>query len=343
MSVRIRHSSLPKLSVSSGGCACFESAGGSSPAAERGTKMDEVFRKAYNGDAKALDTLSKADREAVEWAIDAVRSHAAGDEVITNEEQLKVRTSLIDHTGTEDARIPSRCLSLDLKTGQMRNYKEQMAAYALGNMETLFADHWTCVLVFCDQRTIVTHEFTYDEAKSIVEEVISGALDINKQPTACDYCAWCARRNTCPAVVQPVANTQLIVEEGHLSLDLIKRDLAASPVRLAQFLRAANVFKKELWDFAKDEAKRKLELGEEVPGWKLQTTKGSETFDTLAIISAAATTDASMTDVVELMGGEVSGKKFRDWTEARGYTPSASEAKMSDGITKLVEVKAKKK
>ncbi len=339
----IRHSSLPKLSVSSGGCACFESAGGSSPAAERGTNMDEVFRKAYNGDAEALESLSKADREAVEWAIETLRGYAAGDAVITDPESLKVRTSIIDHTGTEDARIPSRCLSFDLKTGQMRNYMEQMAAYALGNMEAMFADHWTCVLVFCDQRKTVTHEFTFEDAKRIVEDVVAGVLDVNKQPTACDYCGWCARRNTCPAVVRPVADTQLIVEEGQLSLEVIKRDLLANPDRLGKFLRAANVFKKELWDFAKDEAKRKLEAGEEVPGWKLQASKGSETFDTLSIIEAAVTTDATMTDVVELMGGEVSGKKFRDWTSARGYTPSETEAKIGTGITKLVEIKAKKK
>jgi len=343
VSVRIRHSSLPKLSVSSGGCACFESAGGSSPAAERGTRMDEVFRKAYNGDAEALSTLPAADRKSVEWAIATLRDHAAGDDVITDEKQLRVSTAGIDHVGTEDARIPSRCLSFDLKTGQMRNYMEQMAAYALGNMEATFSDHWTCVLIFCDQQKVVSHEFTHEQAKAIVEEVIAGVLDVNKQPTACDYCGWCARRNTCPAVVQPVANTQLIVEEGHLSLDVIKRDLVASPERLSKFLRAANVFKKELWDFAKDEAKKKLEAGEEIPGWKLQTTKGSEVFDTLSIIEAAVTTDATMTEVVEMMGGEVSGKKFRDWAEARGYTPSATEAKQTAGITKLVEVKAKRK
>ena len=50
-----------------------------------------------------------------------------------------------------------------------------------------------------------------------------------------------------------------------------------------------------------------------------------------------------MTDVVELMGGEIDGKKFREWAEKRGYTPSALEAKNKPGFTRMLEVKGKKK
>ena len=60
-------------------------------------------------------------------------------------------------------------MSADLKTGQLRNYREQMAAYALGFMEATFRTEWTSHLLFCDQRQLITHRFTYDEAKALVE------------------------------------------------------------------------------------------------------------------------------------------------------------------------------
>ena len=57
-------------------------------------------------------------------------------------------------------------MSADLKTGQLRNYREQMAAYALGFMDATFRTEWTAHLLFCDQRQLVTHRFTYEEAKA---------------------------------------------------------------------------------------------------------------------------------------------------------------------------------
>lgn len=335
----LRHSLLPKLAVESGGCACYVSAGGSSPAAQRGTDMDAAYRAAIDGNVTLLDQLTEADRKSVQWAIERTLAYALSDDLIVDEERLKVRTSLFDHTGTEDARIPARQISLDLKTGQMRNYKEQMAAYALGNMESHFVDSWTCVLLFADLQDEVIHEFTHDQAKAIVSAVISAYNDPNKQPTACDYCGWCAKRNTCPAIVGPVSESLAVVESVEGNLADLRHQLVASPEKLGKFLKAANLFKKELWDYAKDQAKEKLAKGEEIPGWKLSKTKGSEVFDVLAIVEAAVTTNATIADVVELMGGEIDGKTFRAWAEKRGFTPSSSEAKTKSGTTRLIESK----
>jgi len=138
----IRHSSLPKLAQ----CACYESASGeSSPAAARGTKMDEAFRFALSGDRTLIDKLdADEDKQAVIWAVDRVIEISEGKGILSDESKLKVKTPGIDHVGTEDCRIPSLCISCDLKSGQVRDYENQMMAYAYGNMAREFCDEWTC-------------------------------------------------------------------------------------------------------------------------------------------------------------------------------------------------------
>ena len=89
-------------------------------------------------------------------------------EIITAEDRCKIEC--LGLTGTADAWLPELGMSADLKTGQLRNYREQMAAYALGFMDATFRTEWTSHLLFCDQRQLVTHRFTYDEAKALVSE-----------------------------------------------------------------------------------------------------------------------------------------------------------------------------
>lgn len=305
--------------------------------------MDAVYRSMFSGDASSLQTLAPEEQEAVIWAVATTKRLAGDNAVITDEDSLKVVVPGIDHVGTEDARVVESSMSLDLKTGQIRNYREQMAAYALGNMQTYFVPKWTCVLLFADHKAEVVHEFTFEEAKAIVDEVINDFNDPNKVPTPCDYCCWCAKKNTCTALVRPIAESLEIIEQPKLTLEDMKHQLVSNSARLGAFLSAANLFKKELWDYAKDHAKKMMEQGEDVPGWKLSKTKGTEVFDTLAIVEAALTTEATITEIVELMGGEIDGTRFREWAEKRGYTPSAIEAKTKSGFTRMLEVKGKKK
>ena len=307
-------------------------------------RMDAAFRSGFSGDTSLLKALEAEEQDAVTWAVSTTKRFACTYEIVTDERSLKVIVPGMEHhTGTEDARVPDLSLSLDLKSGQIRNYREQMAAYALGNMAAYFVPKWTCVLLFADQRVEIVHEFTYDEAKAIVDEVLADFHDPAKVPTPCDYCGWCAAKNTCPALVRPIAESLEIIEAPKLTLEDMKHQIVSNPARLGAFLAAANLFKRELWDYAKDHAKSMMERGEEVPGWKLSKSSGGEIFDVLAIVEAALTTKATMTDVVELMGGEIDGKKFREWAEKRGYTPSAIEAKNKPGFTRMLEVKGKKK
>jgi hypothetical protein len=334
----IRHSSLPKLAQ----CACYESASGeSSPAAARGTKMDEAFRFALAGDSSKIELLDTSDdKKAVIWAINQVQAIAGDNDIISDESKLKVKTPNIEHEGTEDCRIPSLSVSCDLKSGQVRGYYEQMAAYAYGNMERDFAPEWTCYLIFCDQQKIIKHHFSYDQSKAIVEEVLESANDQGKKPSPCEYCKWCANSQTCQALAVAANDTLEIVDNDiQANLAQLKEFLAADPERLSVFLKKASIFNSELVDWAKDLIRERLTNNEPVVGYKLQNSKGIEYCDAETIYSA--TQECSVEDIIELFGGKIKANELREFAEKRGI-PFNFPAYRSKDIIRMVEDKPKK-
>ena len=331
----IRHSSLPKLDA----CPCFESAGGQSPAAGRGVKIDSVQRRLLAGDKTAIKDLTEPkDIEAAQWGVQELLRLADGAKVETNEANLKVITPGMTHEGTEDARASRICTSYDFKTGQIYDYEAQAAAYSYGNMEREFADQWTFHLLFTDQKIIVTHHFTLNEAKAIVERILAKANNPDKKPESCRYCGWCAKRSTCVEVVGPVTETQAIVASD-VSIDTIKADLSSDPVRLGAFLKKATIFKKELWDWAKDEARRQMEAGTAIDGFRLVKVKDSETFPVEVVAEAAQATQATYLEIARLIGDDIKGDVLRKWAEPRGYFPQADQAVYTKNNARLTESK----
>ncbi len=207
---KIRPSSLPKLAA----CRCFEGAPGTSEAAERGTRIDKAIRVMWARMAGAewakveeLPELKADEKDAVMWALDQLDSLSQDGElpIETCEEKLRAVSKV---AGVKDGTMDALCVAgeflVDFKSGQVRNYKEQMAAYALSCMDEFFADSWTAYLLFVDQRAIVAHSLTADEARRIVQAV----LDRPCEPEHCEYCTWCAKFTTCPVVTGAVASVQ---------------------------------------------------------------------------------------------------------------------------------------
>lgn len=335
----MRHSLLPKLAE----CACYESKQGEAgPAAQRGTKLDARFREALQTGKLNDNDLAKDDIKAVKWAIKQVKAIAGDNPIISDEALLKVQTPGIDHIGTEDVRIPDIQRSVDLKTGSIRSYYQQMAAYAYGNMESHFCESWTCYLVFCDQKEVVEHHFTLEQAKGIVESVIAAYNDPNKKPSQCAYCSWCAKKDTCPAVVQPVQEVRSIMEKDQ-NLAVLRQEIVDDPERLARFLQLNKVFESELVRPLKDAAKDQLEQGQELQGWKLSDVKGTEYFDKVAIVSCAISGKWGMDDLVEAMGGTMKAETMMELCE-KYRTPYPQEhIRQKAGFTKLIEDKRKRK
>jgi hypothetical protein len=337
--MNIRHSLLPKLAE----CPCYESKKGEAgPAAQRGTLLDGRFREALvTGELNEVD-LSKDDIKAVKWAVKQVKKIAGGNPIITEENLLKVKTPGIDHIGTEDCRIPEIQTSLDLKTGQIRSYFAQMSAYAWGNMEANFCEEWTCYLIFCDQKEIVEHKFTLAKAQEVVEGIINEYVNPEKLPSVCQYCSWCAKKDVCPAVVGPVVEANHLMDSTQ-NLAVLREEIANDPVRLSRFLEINKMFESELVKPLKEIAKEKLEAGEELQGWKLSQVKGSEYFDKVTIVRAAISGKWGMDDLVDALGGTMSGSTFRELCEKYRTPVIEEEAKRKDGFSKMIQAKNKNK
>lgn len=330
----LRHSALPKLQK----CPCFESAGGTSPAASRGTKIDSVIRRTIQGE-DCISELETADQEVALRGIEMVKSLVPeGTEIETRESELWVKTPGIEHVGTEDIRAQKIRKSFDIKTGQIYDYEAQMAAYALGNMTRFFEPEWTCYLLFVDQNQIVEHHFTMDSATQLVEGIIKRYNDPDKVPVSNSYCSWCAIKNTCPQVVKPTEQTLRVVN-NEVSIDTLKAQLA-EPEKLGKFLKACNIFKKELWDWAKEEAKERIERGEVVPGWRISKAKGKEEFTPETVAFAAQSCGVTYKELAELFGN-IGAEDFRKWAAARDYFPSNEEVVIGKESTRLIEDKKK--
>jgi hypothetical protein len=302
--------------------------------------MDAAFRAFLMGKPVTGD-LTTEELEAVMWAVDTARDIADGAEIEADEVNLKVNTPGMDHVGTEDMRCEAIQMSADLKTGSLRSYFQQQAAYALGNMDRTFTQDWTTHLIFCDQREVVSHVWTYEKAQEVVSEVLASATDPNRKPTSCEYCSWCRKADTCVALTAPVVETLATVESS-VSLEEIRQSLLADPVRLGKFLKAESIFSKEFVKPLKDAAKAQMVAGAEVPGWKLQKQKGSETFNRLSIVRAAVAGKSGLDDLVEALGGEMGGATFRAWCGKMGVAVQDGEAEIGKEIVKLVEDKPKK-
>ena len=260
----LRPSNLPKLAI----CACFEPNAEAGPAAARGTMLDGVFRRRLHGDKSDDTAIAKDELDAVDWAIDTLRAIAGTANIITDEDRCKIECSGL--TGTADAWLPELGMSADLKTGQLRNYREQMAAYALGFMDATFRTEWTSHLLFCDQRQLVTHRFTYDEANALVTDVIARFHDATKEPVVCDYCSWCAKCDSCPARLELAAKA-LTPTEPAFNFE----GILADNEKLGHFLTACAVLD-DFRESAEEAAKKRLIAGDKIPGWKLSSRKAPE-------------------------------------------------------------------
>lgn len=292
-----RHSSLPKLAL----CGQYEGAPGeSSPAAQRGSKLDAIFRLAWQtGDMGSHDGISTEDASVVRWAINAMMrmrtSHL--DTVETDDARCKVKTPGMDHVGTADAICVHGGWHADLKTGQIYDYEAQMAAYALGLMHEHMRGTWTAHLIFADQQKVVSRTFTYAGAREIVQHVLS---NIGTAPVINDYCGWCAKSLTCSARVAASETALATTFETFAAM-------LADPSRLGEFLLRCRTFD-DFREAAETEARLLLAEGVEVPGWRLQKPRVTEFVDAEVLIGNLANLDP-----VELLRahGSMSAAKAR--------------------------------
>lgn len=214
----------------------------------------------------------KPARKGVEWALEKMQELAGeGVECITDEAELTVDVEGLDADSVADGNAPDALVGFDLKTGKVSNYLEQMAGYALGFMAANFADRYTMHLLFCDAQEVVTHAFTYDEARNIVLGIRAKVLDPDRKPVVNQHCSWCALNETCTPRLE-AAQRALEYANG-LNVREGIGEILGSPSKLSAFLDACDALK-GFENVAQNRARWKLEEGEELHGWALTRVLG---------------------------------------------------------------------
>lgn len=336
----LRPSSLPKIAI----CPAYQARGGEAGGpAFRGTLMDQAFRLTVAGEklirtpdgeyleahetgpgqrgeeVEALDVLPSriaalSDKfpdydppddgvEGTLWTIK--RAKLFDDNIVTKESELWVDVPHIPSGGVADMLFPDIAEHGDMKTGQIRNYREQMAAYALGFMDRFFASKWRAHLLFCDQKQVVTHDFTYEEALGIVLGLRAAQQDPDRKATPNEYCSWCGLFETCHAR-RELATRTFAYTNLQERWDTIKDD----PEELSAFLLAADA----LQDFIKEGKAAGVDIigdGVEMPGWKRVNKQGNEYVDIEAIIARVNKAGLPVGEVLRTLLSSVTGTKAR--------------------------------
>ena len=268
--MKIRHSSLPKLAL----CGQYEGTAGNSSAASRGTMLDGVFRDAWVSGELPRE-LNDEDTAAIRWALaQCIQLGGGADGLETADAKCKIQTSGLEHMGTADGIAVRGKWLIDLKSGQVYDYTGQMAAYALGLMETHFEQEWTTHLLFCDQQKVVTQYWTYTSARETVQAILD---NVGTAPKENDYCGWCAKSLTCLARIKSSDHALSVMDgiqpktpQDHGFLQLLE-----DPARIGKFLAACSTLE-DFRDAAKAKACELLEAGQQVPGWRLQKPRATE-------------------------------------------------------------------
>jgi hypothetical protein len=159
-------------------------------------------------------------------------------------------------------------------------------------------------LLFCDQRRVITHHFTYTEARDIVNAVLG---NVGTAPRMNDYCGWCNHASTCPPRVAAAESALATTDQSMLAI-------LNDPAKLGDFLDRCRVFD-DFREQAEKHARRLIEQGTDVPGWKLGKARRTETVEAQELVNWL---DRLKPADVVLAQGPLSAKKARSLFEQAG-------------------------
>jgi hypothetical protein len=340
MSKEISPSTLPKLAE----CALFEGAGGTSSAAERGTEIDKAIRNLIleNTTSTVVVDMRKVgeDFSPITYGVDELTRLAKGSFVETREEYLAMAVPGLSKLGTADAVCKAEKWVADIKTGQVRNYREQLAAYALACMEDNFDTSWTAHVVYVDQKLIRSYDFSYEEAQQITKRTIDRATSADAKPTPCEYCSWCKHYHSCNAIVRQAESAiALIPDVTGNSIDAIRQRILATAESMGAFAKEWKLAEKEIAEPVLGHLKTRLENGDEVPGWKLTSMSGRKFVETEAI--AKASQNITKETLILALGGKMSEKSYLELCANNGVEPDTTAVQTGAPTTQLRQTKVK--
>ena len=334
MSKEISPSTLPKLAE----CALFEGASGTSAAAERGTAVDIAIRNLISAENDVA--IVGEDAGAIAYGVEELTRLAKGSFVETREEYLAMAVPGLSKLGTADAVCKEQKWVADIKTGQVRDYRNQLMAYSLACMEDNFETSWTAHVIYVDQAMIRSYEFTYEEAKQGTQRTIDRATSADAKPTPCEYCSWCKHYNNCNAIVRQAESAiALIPEATGNSIEAIKDRILSTPESLGAFIREWKLAEKEIAEPLLGHLKTRLESGDEVAGWKLTSVSGRRFVEHEAI--AKASEGISKETLILALGGKMSEKSYLELCANNCVEPDQDAVKTGAHSLQLRQTKIK--
>tara|TARA_S200002703_G_scaffold132699_2_gene120599 strand:+ start:4538 stop:5587 length:1050 start_codon:yes stop_codon:yes gene_type:complete len=242
-----------------------------------GTIRHEALESKWESDNQRIAShlaplLDDRDIEGIEWAFDYMQIHAP-----LNDYPLRIEQAYaVYHPETGNEIMVGH---LDYVCGdhifdvkwRRRNYREQMAAYALAIMQARKSKLVTVHVLYMESHQSEVIQYAHDEAWDEVKRVINRAEDPQGDPTPCDYCGWCSRVLACKPYLESVQTLGEWVDPLEAAMDrsLVKDD----PIHLARALhlyRRVKFWGEQLEEFALEQSMGGLDL----PGFELTERKG---------------------------------------------------------------------
>lgn len=170
----------------------------------RGTACHVALAKVLTRRSDPFAGLSDREVGQVRWVAEKVVDIAAAAGYGPEEIKVEQRVThlkpdfTVQYFGTLD--IEFGPFILDAKFGEERDYFPQLAGYALPVQERDESHRIFAKIVYGRLKRVSSYVIDYTTAESVVHGILARRADPNRQPTLNQYCGWCAKRLTCPAI-----------------------------------------------------------------------------------------------------------------------------------------------
>lgn len=269
-------------------CACYDSAEGSSEAADRGTLQHKylecLLRKTPEAETTRtlenlalelkIDDITEEEKSGVKWAFDEIKLQAAG-RPIESEVKIYYYANPDDFDPTFEGTTDVACGTdlFDLKTGSAHDYKWQMAAYAAMQCQRKNLEEVNVHLLYSKIQRKVSMCFQRWKAEEMVRAVLALRNDPKKRPTPCNFCSWCAHRATCNELVSLAQHVGAGRED--FTLEKFHASEIGDPVEMAKALKLSRFLKGWAEGIEHHAKELAIKQGMKIPGFKIGTRQGN--------------------------------------------------------------------
>tara|TARA_R100000234_G_C5001829_1_gene180659 strand:+ start:1153 stop:2169 length:1017 start_codon:yes stop_codon:yes gene_type:complete len=250
-------------------CGGYASTGEDSPATIKGTRIHNNLEQLLTGQPVNPPVLAD-ELPGVEWAHKYVLDNF-NIEALRCEDMVHVYDEYGEPItfGTNDL-YDGEQLG-DFKTGQVREYRAQMAYYAAGRMQQTGTEEIKVHEIYTEKRWANVYILTYSEAWEIVDQITYNKKNNILKPN--DYCSWCKHNSHCPALTKIAMNA---LEKISPETELQNYDFTQlkTPEDKGKAYQLCKVLEDWISGVKKVVSDSVLKNGEDVPGIKITTRSG---------------------------------------------------------------------